>query len=166
MSLSDQDWKSAYIGIGSNLDNPARQVQNAMDILDGQEGCRVTKRSSLYASAPIGFAEQPRFINAACQLTTHHDAFDLMRLLQRLEDQLGRIRTAIVNGPRSIDLDLLLYEDERIVSPELTVPHPRMHQRRFVLEPLIEIEPEIIIPMKGRALDFLIECRDQQVEKN
>lgn len=155
----------AYIGIGSNLDDPAYQVANAIDNIDQWKGCAVSKRSSLYRTAPIGFADQPEFVNAACMLSTRLSPLELLKALLKLENTLGRIRTGPINGPRLIDLDLLLYENESISTAELELPHPRMHERRFVLEPLVEIDPEIVIPSRGKAVDLLVACNDQQVEK-
>lgn len=157
--------KCAYIGIGSNLDNPARQVDRAVKAIDQCKQCAVSKRSSLFRTAPVGFADQPDFINAVCKVETVFRPNDLLKILLEVENALGRVRSGRVNGPRTIDLDLLLYENELISNPDLEVPHPRMHERRFVLEPLVEIAPEIAIPKRGKAIDLLSECMDQQVER-
>ena len=157
--------KDVYVGIGSNLDDPIDQVSKAIEKIDQHTECTVSKRSSLYRTAPIGFVDQPDFVNAVCKLSTGLCPIELLRELLKLEMTLGKVRPDQVNGPRSIDLDLLLYENESINSPELELPHPRMHERGFVLQPLIEIEPALVIPNHGKAVDLLALCSDQQVEK-
>lgn len=158
-------WKTAFVGIGSNLDQPRQQVLNAIDAINQQHQCTVTDRSSLYATEPIGFEDQPEFVNAACKLKTNLIPIELLRLLLQLESTLGRIRTGQVNGPRRIDLDLLLYEQRIMNTTELVLPHPRMHERRFVLQPLVEIEPDIEIPIYGSAMELKQLCKQQRVVK-
>ncbi len=159
------NWKYAYVGIGSNLENPEQQVLKAMEVLNQQDKCRVRHRSSLYSTAPIGFEDQPDFVNAVCKLRTEMGHFELLELLLRIETELGRVRTGQINGPRSIDLDLLLYEGQTCHTEKLELPHPRMHERRFVLEPLLEIDSDIFIPGRGRGVDLLASCANQQVAK-
>ncbi len=153
----------SYIGIGSNLDDPQSQVQAAMDALDVHENCNVIRRSSLYTSEPVGFADQPDFVNAVCALSTTLEPYQLLCELLDMERKIGRVRSHLPNRPRRIDLDLLLYSTRQINSLNLIVPHPRMHERRFVLEPLVEIAPDEIIPGKGLARNILEECKDQEV---
>ncbi len=153
----------SYIGIGSNLDDPQSQVQAALDALDAHEHCDVIRRSSLYTSEPVGFADQPDFINAVCSLTTTLEPYQLLCELLDMEKTIGRVRSHLPNRPRRIDLDLLLYSTRQINSLDLIVPHPRMHERRFVLEPLVEIAPDEIIPGKGFAKFLLKECKGQEV---
>ena len=159
------NWKNAYVGIGSNLGNSEKQVLNAIDFLNQQNKCRVCDRSSLYSTAPIGFEDQPNFVNAVCKLRTEMGHFELLELLLKIEAQFGRVRTKQINGPRSIDLDLLLYENQTCYTERLVLPHPRMHERRFVLEPLLEIDSDIFIPGRGRGVDLLAACAHQQVAK-
>ena len=155
----------AYVGVGSNLDGPQRQVAQALGELDGIPGTRVVKRSSLYRSAPVGYAAQPEFVNAVAALDTTLDPEALLGELQAIEARHGRSRS-FPNAPRSLDLDLLLYGEAEQRTARLTLPHPRMHERAFVLKPLVELEPGIAIPGRGRALDLLAACAGQRVEKN
>ena len=148
----------AYVGIGSNLDDPRRQVLNAFSDLDRLPHTRVVKKSSLYRTAPMGHADQPDFINAVAQFETGLPAERLLAELQALEQRHGRKRS-FPNAPRTLDLDVLLYGNARIQSDTLTVPHPRMHERAFVLKPLLEIAPEL--PLRKQ----LVSCKDQKVER-
>jgi 2-amino-4-hydroxy-6-hydroxymethyldihydropteridine diphosphokinase len=132
----------AYVGIGSNLQDPRAQVRAAFQELDRLPHTRLVRKSSLYRSAPAGYAAQPDFINAVAQLETGLPAERLLAELQEVEARHGRQRS-FANAPRTLDLDLLLYGDARIDSPGLTVPHPRMHDRTFVLKPLLEIAPHL-----------------------
>ena len=144
----------AYIGIGANLDDPAERVRSAFGALDAIDATRLKARSSLYRSAPVGYAEQPDFVNAVARVESALAAQTLLERLLAIERAAGRTRTR-PNGPRTLDLDLLLFDDDCIESAQLVVPHPRMHERAFVLIPLIEIAPDAIIPGRGRADDLL-----------
>jgi 2-amino-4-hydroxy-6-hydroxymethyldihydropteridine diphosphokinase len=148
----------AYIGIGSNLGDPVRQVRAAFDALERLPQSRLVKKSSLYRTAPVGHADQPDFINAVAQLETGLSAERLLAELQALEARHGRARS-FPNAPRTLDLDVLLYGNAAIALPGLTVPHPRMHERAFVLKPLMEIAPEL--PYRAE----LETCSGQQVER-
>jgi 2-amino-4-hydroxy-6-hydroxymethyldihydropteridine diphosphokinase len=130
----------AYIGIGSNLHEPHAQVEAAFEELARLPRTRLSARSSLYRSAPVGYAAQPDFINAVAELDTGLGARELLGELQAIEARHGR-RRSFANAPRTLDLDLLLFGDARIDEPQLVVPHPRMHERAFVLAPLLEIAP-------------------------
>lgn len=132
---------NAFIALGSNLDNPRAQVLSAMDAIHAIPGCCVIKRSSLYETAPVGYVDQPNFINAVVKIETNLTPLDLLHALQHIEISQGRVRT-IKNGPRTIDCDLICYDDIVMKTEELTLPHPRMHERDFVLIPLKEIEPD------------------------
>lgn len=154
----------AYIGIGSNLENPRAQVLRALDELAEVPETRVTARSSLYRTAPIGHAAQPDFINAVAALDTQLPAEALLRELQSLEARHHRKRS-FPNAPRTLDLDLLLYGDAQIDKPGLNVPHPRMHERAFVLQPLLEIAPRVQIPKHGAASQCLAASAGQKVER-
>lgn len=155
---------SAYVGIGSNLDDSVRLVQESIEFLHESEHCCVRAKSALYRSEPWGFHDQPQFINAVCRIGTTLKPNELLDNLLQIEAQLGRVRGGMRFGPRRIDLDLLLYGKLSMNSENLTLPHPRMHERRFVLEPLVEIDMNIEIPGKGRAVDLLLECQDQGLE--
>jgi 2-amino-4-hydroxy-6-hydroxymethyldihydropteridine diphosphokinase len=154
----------AYIGIGSNLEDPQAQVERAFDELARLPRTRLSARSSLYRSAPMGYAAQPDFINAVAEVDTELAAHELLAELQSIEARHGR-RRSFANAPRTLDLDLLLYGDARIDEPQLVVPHPRMHERAFVLRPLVEIAPHATIPGRGTAAACLAKRADQSVER-
>ena len=154
----------AYIGIGSNLDEPQAQVARAFDELAGLPQTRLSRRSSLYRTAPMGHAAQPDFINAVAALDTELGALDLLGELQAIERRHDRQRS-FRNAPRSLDLDLLLYGDACIDEPQLTVPHPRLHERAFVLQPLAEIAPQLRIPGQGGIDQWLKACAAQKIER-
>lgn len=154
----------AYVGIGANLGDPHARVRLAFDELDAIPGTRVTARSSLYRTAPIGADGQPDYVNAVACIDTALAPAALLVALRSIEDRHGRDRP-YRNAPRTLDLDLLLYERERIFTDELTVPHPRMHERAFVLVPLLEIAPGAAIPGLGPAGEFLDRCADQPTQK-
>ena len=146
----------AYVGIGSNLEDPRAQVLTAFQELDRLPHTRVVKKSSLYRSAPVGYTEQPDFINAVAQLETGLPAERLLAELKEIERKHGRERT-FANAPRTLDLDLLLFGEAKIHGKDLEVPHPRMHERAFVLKPLLEISPHLDFTLNG--------CADQKVER-
>jgi 2-amino-4-hydroxy-6-hydroxymethyldihydropteridine diphosphokinase len=150
----------AYVGIGSNLEEPETQVRKAFDELDRMPHTRLVKKSSLYRSAPLGHAAQPDFVNAVAQLETGLPAERLLAELQEIEARHGR-RRSFPNAPRTLDLDVLLFGGASLALPALTIPHPRMHERAFVLKPLVEISPELRERFKA-ALDA---CADQKIER-
>ena len=143
-------WYPAYVGLGSNLHGPARQIETAFELLSEIRATHLINRSSLYGSAPFGGVQQPDFINAVASLLTQLSAQDLLRELQRIEDERGRERGEVRWGPRVLDLDLLVYSNQKIDEPGLCVPHPGIGERNFVLLPLGEIAPELDIPGLGR----------------
>lgn len=153
----------AFIGLGSNMVDPAAQVSRAMDEIATLQQTRVLARSSLYRSAPVGYLEQPDFINAVAQLETALSPRALLDALLGLEREYGRTRE-FRNAPRILDLDVLLYDDLRCHEHGLTIPHPQMHERAFVLRPLLEIAPGCVIPGIGPAEKALQGCRQQQLE--
>jgi 2-amino-4-hydroxy-6-hydroxymethyldihydropteridine diphosphokinase len=153
-----------FVGIGSNLGEPQKKVEQALLELERLPHSRVVNRSSLYKSAPIGFADQPYFVNAVAQLETGLSADRLLSELQEIESRHGRTHS-FANAPRTLDLDLLLFEALQSRTARLTVPHPRMHERAFVLKPLLELAGDIEIPGKGPARGLLRQCADQLVEK-
>ena len=145
---------TAYISLGSNVgDRQANLLEAIERLADAGEVGRV---SSWYETAPVEFTEQPWFLNAAVKIETPATSLELMRKLLSIERAMGRERTQ-PKGPRNIDLDLLLYDDETVNTPELTLPHPAMHQRRFVLAPLAEIEPNAIHPLLHKTAQELHE---------
>jgi 2-amino-4-hydroxy-6-hydroxymethyldihydropteridine diphosphokinase len=140
----------AYIGLGSNLQEPLQQVRQAFRSLAMLPGCRFVGRSRTYISDPVGPADQPCFVNAAAALDTRLGPDDLLVALQGIEQRQGRVRGERW-GPRTLDLDLLLYGDRVIDSPHLQVPHPQLHRRAFVLVPLCDLAPTLEIPGRERA---------------
>ncbi len=152
----------ATVGLGANLNDPAAQVDYALAELDRLPATRLVARSGLYASAPVGYVDQPDFVNAVAQVETTLSPRALLLALLDIEHRHGRERS-FRNAPRTLDLDLLLYGDARFHEDGLSLPHPRMHQRAFVLLPLIEIAPDTMIPALGRAADHLPACADQSV---
>lgn len=157
----------AIIGLGANLDDPRAQLEAALAELARLPDTQLVRQSSFYRTAPLGRTDQPDFINAAAMITTSLPATDLLSRLLEIEHNHGRLRAG-KDGPRRLDLDLLLYGEEIIADADLAVPHPRMHLRRFALEPLLELDPDCTIPGRGRADDCLAklaDARDQAVER-
>ncbi len=152
----------ATVGLGANLNDPAAQVEYALAELDRLPGTRLLARSSLYASAPVGYVDQPDFVNAVAQIETTLAPRALLVALLDIEHRHGRERS-FRNAPRTLDLDLLLYGNAHFHEDGLTLPHPRMTERGFVLLPLLEIAPDTVIPGHGRAADWLARCNDQHV---
>jgi 2-amino-4-hydroxy-6-hydroxymethyldihydropteridine diphosphokinase len=144
-------WCPAYIGIGSNLDRPASRVRRAMDALAALPLTRVEATSSLYGSVPLGPVEQPDYVNAVAGVLTQLEARPFFDAVRELERHLGRQRPRERWGPRLIDLDLLLFAQQCVETPELTLPHPGIVQRNFVLYPLREVAPELNVPGCGRV---------------
>ncbi|HEX8979278.1 MAG TPA: 2-amino-4-hydroxy-6-hydroxymethyldihydropteridine diphosphokinase [Parasulfuritortus sp.] len=138
----------AYIALGANLDDPGRQVEQAILELGSLPETQLSSRSHLYASRPAGYTDQPDFINAVACVTTGLPPRTLLDLLLDIEYRHGRVRT-FRNSPRTLDLDILLYDSLSLDEPGLRLPHPRMHERLFVLLPLAEIAPDIVIPGYG-----------------
>ena len=147
-------WQSAYVGIGSNLDQPELQVRRALAALDELPDTRVVLHSGLYGSKPLGPAEQPDFVNAVAGLLTRLQLQPFFQALRALEQSLGRTAPRVRWGPRRIDLDLLVFGPERLESPDLIVPHPQIAARNFVLYPLCELAPDLAIPGAGRVAEL------------
>ncbi len=154
----------AFVGLGGNLGDSVNTLRAALAALSALREVQVAAVSSLYRSAPIGNAGQPDFVNAVARLSTGLAPRELLRTLLEIERGFGRERS-FRNAPRILDLDLLLYDADTIAEPGLSVPHPRMHERAFVLVPLVEIAPECVIPGKGRAAALLDLCADQTVDR-
>ena len=147
---------TAYVGLGANLGDRERTLRRALELL--AERVEVTGVSSFRDTAPVGYADQPRFLNAAARVETELSARELLGVLLEVERELGRVRDRAPRfGPRVIDLDLLLHGDETLDEPGLTVPHPRLHERRFALEPLAELDPDLRIPGRGSVSALLAE---------
>lgn len=155
---------TAYVALGANLGDPAATVRAAFGALANLPDSRVSRSSSLYRTAPVGLADQPDFINAVAELQTTLAPEALLDALFDIEQRFGRIR-ADRNGPRTLDLDLLLYDDQLIDLPHLTLPHPRLHLRAFVLQPLAEIAPQLVIPSRGTVAAWLPAVANQGIVK-
>jgi len=159
----------AFIGLGSNLQDPSSQLQRAITVINELPNTSILGRSSMYRSAPLDCVKQPGlvnpdFINAVIKIETTLSPQSLLQALLDIEYQHGRKRT-FRNAPRTLDLDVLLYNDIKMHEHGLTIPHPQMHMRAFVLHPLLEISPETIIPGLGSARLALDNCRDQVLER-
>lgn len=148
----------AYIGLGANLGERERTIAEALRRIEADDRTSLLRSTVPIETDPVGYEDQPRFLNAAASLTTTRSPRELLDLLLEIERDLGRIRGQGPRyGPRTIDLDLLLYGDERIDGDALEVPHPRLHERRFVLEPLAELDPGLIVPGRGPVSALLAE---------
>ena len=155
----------AYIGVGSNLDDPVAQVQEAIAELEMLPDTILESKSSLYSGKPMGPADQPDYINAVVGIDTLLSPSDLLEAMQRIEDLQGRDRQGEKWGPRTLDLDLLLYGTSKIDKPDLTVPHPGMHERDFVIVPLAEIAGNLTIPGRGQLSTLYNKCSKHSLKK-
>jgi 2-amino-4-hydroxy-6-hydroxymethyldihydropteridine diphosphokinase len=154
----------AFIALGSNLQNPQAQVERALQTIANTAKIKLIKASSLYKTAPVGYENQPDFINAVAEIETDLSPVALLQKLLEIETQHGRERP-FPNAPRILDLDVLLYEGIATNTPELTLPHPRMHLRGFVMLPLAEIAPKISIGNHGFADDLASKCDNLGISK-
>lgn len=143
----------AVIALGSNLAEPARQVRAALSVLEAHPQIQIEKTSSLYVTAPVGYDDQPDFVNAVCSVRTSLDGVSLLAVLNRIESDFGRERT-FRNAPRTLDLDIIDFDGISSNDPHLTLPHPRAHERSFVMKPLAEILPDFVLGGHGRAADL------------
>lgn len=155
----------AFIGLGSNLDDPKFQVRRALVELQSIRLSHLLRHSSLYRSAPVGPPNQPDYVNAVAALETSLSALDLLGALQTIERAHGRTRSGLRWGPRTLDLDLLLFGDTQVDEQRLTVPHPRIAERAFVLHPWYEIAPDISVPGLGRLVELVRNCPPQRLER-
>jgi len=155
---------TAFIGLGSNLAGPLVQVRQALVELDSIPGTRVTARSSFYRTSPVGLLEQPDFINAVASVRTTLKPLALLAALLAIENRHGR-RRSMRNAPRTLDLDLLLYGEQVLGQDGLSLPHPRLHERAFVLAPLAEIAPDAMVPGRGRVQDLLAQVNCNGVSR-
>lgn len=154
----------AWIGLGANLGEPLAMLARTFETLAHLPQTRLLARSSIYASAPIDAPGQPDYFNAVALLETGLEPLALLQALQTIETTQGRERH-FHNAPRTLDLDLLLYGEARIDMPDLTLPHPRMHLRAFVLAPIAEIDPDQPIGERGRVSTLLAAVRDQRIQR-
>jgi 2-amino-4-hydroxy-6-hydroxymethyldihydropteridine diphosphokinase len=146
---------TAYVGIGANLGDRKATIERAVELLRAAPDVEVLAVSSLRETDPVGLEDQPRFLNGAVAVETSLTARELLDLLLETERRLGRTRSGPRFGPRTIDLDLLVYGDEQLDEPSLTIPHPRLHERRFALEPLAEVAPALVVPGCGAVKELL-----------
>ena len=155
---------TAYIGLGANLGEPRAQIDQALEALAALPETRLVACSPLYRSAPLEAPGQPDYINAVAAVDTDLSAPQLLAALQAIESRHGRERTTR-NAPRTLDLDLLLFGETAFAAPTLTLPHPRMHERAFVLQPLLDLDPRAEIPGRGAARALLAACTAQRIER-
>ncbi len=155
----------AYVGIGSNLDDPVAQVREAFEELDAIPDSVLVARSSLYSSKPMGPVDQPDYVNAVAAIDTLLSPEELHKELRSIEDRQGRERGGEKWGPRVLDLDLLLYGKKRINTADLTVPHPGLHERDFVIIPLAEIAGNLNIPGHGLLHGLIRNCETHSLKK-
>ena len=158
-------WAPVYVGLGSNLQMPARQVEDAFDLLADIPGSRLVLKSSLYRSSAFGGIEQPDFINAVAALLTTLEPQELLAALQDIEKRQGRDREGARWGPRVLDLDLLIHSAAVIDRPGIIVPHPGIAERNFVLLPLGEIAPDLVIPGLGRVADLPVNTDEPRISR-
>ena len=159
------DWHEAYIGLGSNLDNPLQQIRSAAQTISDLADVDDSLLSPLYSSQPVGPQDQPDYINAVMRFKTRLAPLELLKQLQAIETQHGRVRS-IRWGARTLDLDLLLYDDLVLNLPELIVPHPELKNRSFVLYPLADIAPEnLLIPGIASLRNLLAACPTEGLQR-
>lgn len=151
----ESDWKTAYIGLGSNLGDRERTLRNALEKLDERADVEVVQVSEFRETEPVGGPPQGNFVNGAAELRTTLEPGELVEVLHEVEAEFGRTRE-VRWGPRTLDMDLLLYEDRHIDTPDLKVPHPRLHTRRFVLEPLWDLCPNREHPVLKKTIRRLL----------
>ena len=154
----------AYVALGANICDPRRQLEAAIEQLKNLPDTDFVLVSGFYRSAPLGYVDQADFLNAVARLDTTLPAEQLLENLQKMEQRQSRERS-FPNAPRTLDLDLLLYGDTAFASAMLTLPHPRMHQRAFVLMPLLDLDPRLEVPGRGAARDLLARCAGQRVTR-
>ena len=145
----------AYVGLGANLGDRETTLRRAVELLAEEPGIEVAAVSTLRETDPVGLVDQPLFLNGAVAVETSLSPRELLDVLLRIEQALGRVRSGVRWGPRTVDLDVLVYDDQVVDEPGLRVPHPRLHERRFTLEPLAELAPALEIPGRGQVSELL-----------
>ena len=149
----------AFVGLGANLGDRSAMLRTAVEQLGREPGLTVVGISTVRETEPVDFLDQPRFLNAVVALDTELPPRELLERLLAIERRLGRTRDGPRFGPRTIDLDLLVYGDERLEEPGLEVPHPRLHERLFALEPLFELDPSLVVPGRGPLSEIIAELQ-------
>jgi 2-amino-4-hydroxy-6-hydroxymethyldihydropteridine diphosphokinase len=155
----------AWIGLGSNIGDGQQQISHALKLLDNEHSVTVLRCSDFFCSSPMGVTGQRDYTNAVAEIECSCSPEQLFILTQRIENQMGRKRNGPRWGPRTIDLDILLYDSRILHLPNLTIPHPRMHKRAFVLIPIYDLEPDLLIPARGSVRSFLARLEDQGVRR-
>jgi len=155
-------WIGAWIGMGSNVGSSGSVLSHAAELLSGLTHTRLQVLSPVYRTEPWGVVDQPEFLNAVAELATNLSPQDLLAELQGIEQQLGRERDGQRWGPRRIDLDLLVYADQVIEQPDLIVPHRHLHERAFVLVPLNDVSPSLLVPGQGPVSELLAALKDSE----
>jgi 2-amino-4-hydroxy-6-hydroxymethyldihydropteridine diphosphokinase len=158
----------AYISIGSNLGNLLQNCCLAIETLCGEPAIALIERSPFYRTSPVDYIAQDWFLNTALKIQTDLTPRQLLHTMQSVQQLIGRKTSTVRYGPRIIDLDIIFFEDQILETPELTIPHPRMHKRRFVLQPICDIDPTIIHPMLGKSVQDLLNqlvTNDQEIER-
>ncbi len=148
---------TAYISVGSNLGNKLENCQKGVGALIRSGSAVLLKQSRIYKTEPVGYKDQDWFVNSVIKIETVLDPFQLLGKLEAIQRKVGRVRDPIRYGPRVLDLDIILYDDIIINSPRLTIPHPRMHKRRFVLKPICDINPQIVHPIFKKDMQYLLD---------
>lgn len=148
--------KWAFISVGSNLGDPLQNCRRGIAALEALPAIRLAACSPYYRTAPQDFVEQDWFVNAAIKIETSLTPLDLLAATRSVQERLGRKQPAVRFGPRTLDLDIILYQDVVLRAPELTIPHPRMHKRRFVLQPLCDIDPTVMHPVLHLTVNELL----------
>lgn len=164
--MESQPWHLVYVSIGSNLGDKPLNCRSGIEAVSRLEGCRVTARSRFFRTSPVDYLDQDWFVNAVIRVETTFSPAAFLERLQSIQAQAGRTRSLIRFGPRELDLDIIFYDDVVLDTPSLSIPHPRMHKRRFVLEPLCDIDPGIIHPVLQVDISTLlgrIDDPDQEI---
>ncbi len=147
---------TAYIALGSNIDEREVYLSDALNLLEGKEEITITKRSSVYETDPVGYTDQNEFLNMVVEVETFSSPYELLDVCQSIEEELGRKRV-VKWGPRTIDLDILIYNDENIEAERLSIPHPHMHERAFVMVPLAEVNAQVRLSSINRNAQEVLE---------
>ncbi|UFU01496.1 2-amino-4-hydroxy-6-hydroxymethyldihydropteridine diphosphokinase (plasmid) [Radiobacillus kanasensis] len=152
---------TAYLALGSNIEPRIDYLEQAINRLNTEDNIEVVRKSSIYETEPVGYTNQEQFLNMVVEVKTSKQPLELLETCQHIEKTLGRIRE-IKWGPRTVDLDILLYNQESIKMEQLEVPHPRMHERAFVLIPLAELHNRIVIPTRNKSVSEILEATSSQ----
>jgi 2-amino-4-hydroxy-6-hydroxymethyldihydropteridine diphosphokinase len=151
-----KDWQTVYLSVGSNMGRKRRFCQEGIDQLLAHDTCRLIQQSPFYRTAPVDYLDQDWFVNAVVAIQTCQTPEDLLAMIHQVEQLAGRRRDGARYGPRVLDMDILLFGDSVIDLPQLKIPHPRMHKRRFVLQPICDINPEIKHPLLQKTMQGLL----------